>query len=117
MDLPPNSQEKQGATENQGATVDSFDRPVTSRAETEGHTTVPFLSPFSRLVGKTKGQRSGDGYSVGTTISASPPAPVRFYYRQALLKTCSALQVHVEIIQDREKVALWQSAHCPYMRT
>lgn len=58
--LLPNSQQKQGASENKGIIVDSFDRQVMSTAEAEGHTIVSSVSPFTRLRGKIKGQRSGD---------------------------------------------------------
>lgn len=64
VDLPPKSQEKQGASENKGAIVDSLDGQATNTTEIEGHTIVPSSSPFSRLVGKIKGRRLGDGDSV-----------------------------------------------------
>lgn len=64
VDLPPKSQEKQGASVNKGAIVDSLDGQATNTTEIEGHTIVPSSSPFSRLVQKIKGQRSGDGDSV-----------------------------------------------------
>lgn len=56
IDLPPNSQGKQGASENKGAIVASFDRQVTSTVEAEGHTIVPSISPFTRLRRKIRGQ-------------------------------------------------------------
>lgn len=64
VDLPLKSQEKQGASKNKGAIVDSLDGQATNKTEIEGHTIVPSLSPFSRLVGKIKGRRSGAGDSV-----------------------------------------------------